>query len=103
MLSQKLIEILKDNDQIRRFLKDIKNFDILIRELNQDEINRLTKEYSTLFIEDIKIKKKKGSKKNIRSITIVRRDNNMDNYIKIKKIKLYLDEETEKIIKILQN
>ena len=60
MLSQKLIEILKDNDQIRRFLKDIKNFDILIRELNQEEIIRLTKEYSTLFIEDIKIKKKKG-------------------------------------------
>ena len=43
MLSQKLIEILKDNDQIRRFLKDIRNFNILIREFNQDEINRLTK------------------------------------------------------------
>ena len=110
MISQKILNLLKNNNQIKEFFSDNKDIEILFKKLNQSEIKRLSIEYPNLLdlknqYEEIKKQtiKTKDKESPILCLTLIKCDNSIKNYMKLKKIKLYIDEMDEKIIKILQN
>ena len=98
MISEKIINILKENSQFNDFIKDIENFEVLIKELNQDDIKRLSFEYPEL-LKQINIKVSES----ISSITFIKNSSEVKNHFKLKKFKFYIDELDGKILKILQN
>jgi len=80
------------------------------KNLTYKEFLEISEEYP--IFENFNIKEKKNEKKQydinqnkfpISCITFVRNDKGKDNYIKLKKIKIYIDNLNNKIIKILQN
>ena len=110
MLNQNFIQILKLNSKLKNFIDNAKDFEFLTKKLNLNEINRLLFEYPDML--KLKIDRQmKGEKLNekdedfpsLLSITIVKNDLRVKNYTKLKKIKIYIDESNERIIKILQN
>ncbi|MFX1256867.1 MAG: hypothetical protein ACFFAN_03330 [Promethearchaeota archaeon] len=105
MIPQNIFKTLKKNHQFKEFIKNIEDFEILIKKLNLNEIQRLSLEYPDLLklkIDDQAIKAQKKFP-SIFCITLIKKNFNVNNYMKINKIKVYLDELNEKIIKILHN
>ena len=110
MIPQNIFKILKDNSNLNNFLNDIEDFEIHFKKLNNNEINRLSLEYSAIFgpkfnisREDIPQKINLGDFQSILTLTLIKKDLTDNNYKKIKKIKFYLDDLNENIIKILEN
>ena len=110
MITQNILNSLKENSKIEQFLNDFEDYEILYKKLNEDEIKRLSLGYHNfLELENINhiIKKQKSKTKesypSILCLTLIKSDINVDNYVKLKKIKIYIDELTNKIYKILQN
>lgn len=110
MLNHNFIQILKMNSKLKNFLENVKDFEVLTKKLNLNEIKRLLFEYPDML--NLKIDRQmKGEKLNEKDedfpsllcITIVKNDLRVKNYTKLKRIKLYIDESNENIIKILQN
>jgi len=106
MISQNFINILKENTKIKEFFDQKEDFEIIIKKLSNDEIKRLLIEYPNL----LEIGKSKGKNKvtlgTTRSIicfTVVKRNLDSKNYVKLRKFKVYFDELNGKIIKILKN
>lgn len=97
-IPQKILKILEKNNKVKNFIGDNEDVEILLKELDIDELNRQFNEYPNFF-DHIK----KEDKLEIFSLTLVKKDTSENNYIKLKKIKLYIDILNEKIIKILQN
>jgi hypothetical protein len=110
MIHQKIFNIIKESDQIKDFFIDANDVDVLIKKITINELKALYIEYPNLLkiVNNNKIKIKYRSDNNeisplILCLTFIKRDFNMKNYIKLKKIKLYIDEMNEKIVKILKN
>jgi hypothetical protein len=110
MVIQKVLTILKKNPQFKEFLNQIENFEIFYKNLSIDEIKRLKLEFPDLLKSEIQEQMFNGHKSNnleiqrsIYCLTLVRKDKNENNYIKLKKIKFYIDVFNQKIIKIFQN
>lgn len=110
MINLNFIQILKMNSKLKNFLENVKNFEVLTKKLNLNEIRRLLLEYPDML--KLKIDRQmKGEKSNkndenfpsLLCITIVNNDLRLKNHTKLKKIKIYIDESNENIIKILQN
>ena len=98
MISQTLTKILKENPQFNDFIVDIENFEVLIKELNQDDIKRLSTEYPALLkLENVKVSE------SILAITFIKNSSEVKNYVKLRKFKIYFDDSNEKIIKILRS
>jgi len=95
MNNNKIKLLLNDNKEVRDFLGDTDEFEILKKIISGEELKRIRSEYPNL----LKLEKPQT----IICITLVKRDSHVDNRIHLKKIKLYIDETSEKIIKILQN
>ena len=110
MIPQNLFNILKMNTQVLDFLKNTKDFEVLYKRLNIDEIKRVSTEYPNLFKQEINNQKTnnkqikiEGAFHSIVSIILVRCDLDSKNYTKLKKLKLYINESNGEIIKVLQN
>ena len=110
MINQYFIQILKMSSNLRDFLENAENFEVLTKRLNLDEIKRLSLEYPDLLklktdkqMKGILLSEKDDDITSILCITIVKNDIHVKNYEKLKKIKVYFDESKENIIKILQN
>jgi len=98
MISQNLTKILKDNPQFNDFMRDVEDFEVLVKELNQDDIKRLSNEYPALLgLKDVKIHE------SISCITFIKNSPEVKNYVKLRKLKVYFDNSNEKIIKILRS
>ena len=95
----KLYLLLKENKDVKDFLSDGNDYEILKKKISDGELKRINNEYPNLFELDTTI----GSSHSIICITLIRRDLDLNNHIQLKKIKLYIDETNEKILKILQN
>ena len=97
MISQNILNVLNMNSQFKKFVEEIKDFKILTKKLNSEEIKRVYLEYPNL------LPKIREDISSIICITLVK--NNLDhrNYEKLKKIKFYIDETNENILKILEN
>jgi hypothetical protein len=110
MIPTKFLKLLKENAQLNEFLSGYPKIDILIKKLDKRDINRLIKEYPTLFELDLNEKQNINNKQEINtlplsitSLTIIKQDFSYNNYLQSKKIRFYIDERNEKIIKIFQN
>ena len=110
MLSQNILKILKENNPFKDFFLDCKDFEVLIKKLSIDDIQRINKISPDFLKPKSEVHKDNNIdfifKKNISSIiclTLVRNDLKKKKYDKLRKIKIYFDESSEKIIKILQN
>ncbi len=110
MISTKLLKLLKESNILIEYFSSYRDVDIMIKKLDKYDIKRLYKEYSTLFESDLNhiLNGKREHKSatldfSIISLTIIKHDFSDNNYLKLKKVRFYLDERNEKIIKILQN
>ena len=110
MIHHNLYKILHNNTQISDFLTETESFEILVKRLNHDEIYKLNDEYPFFIKKNTnnhKAKKNQVTENEsfqfLSCITIVKHDINIKNYVKLKKIKIYIDELNERIIKILEN
>ena len=98
MISQKLTKILKEDPQFNDFIRNVEDFEVLVKELNQDDIKRLSTEYPVLLKqENIKVSE------SISCITVIKNSPEAKDYVKIKKFKVYFNNSNEKIIKILRS
>ena len=103
MIPEKTLRLLEEHPDVTEFVKDTDDYDILVKELKTDELIRLNKEFPKLFRFSESFLQKKENIPKIIGITLVKRDADKNNYIQLKKIKLYFDETNEKIIKTLKN
>lgn len=101
--------LLENNRRVKEFLNNAEQFDILIKKLDTDEFERENSEYPEFLIMEKSVQDKEdhhsGFKKNLNlivAITIIKRDLDVKNYLKSKKMKLLIDHGNQKIIKILQ-
>ena len=98
MISQKLTKILKENAQFNDFIRNVEDFEVLVKELNHDDLKRLSDEYPALLeLKDVKIHE------SISSITFIKNSREVKNYVKLRKFKIYFDNSNEKILKILRS
>ncbi|MFX1445296.1 MAG: hypothetical protein ACFFHV_17920 [Promethearchaeota archaeon] len=95
------------NFQIKRFLKETEGCDVLIKKLNQEEVRRINSEYPYFLKKEnfgiIKQGNKLKSREIISCLTLIKKDMSDKNYVKLNKIKLYINELDGKIIKTLQS
>lgn len=102
---EKILQLPNINSQLKDFLEAVEDFEISIKKLDLKEIERFLLEYPNLFdLKNKTIKKLTDEDKNIPSIlclTLVKKD--PGNYVKLRKLKMYIDESNGEIIKILQN
>ncbi|MFX1392086.1 MAG: hypothetical protein ACFFAH_00800 [Promethearchaeota archaeon] len=107
MIPDKIIQLQKFNSQIKKFLESVENFEILTKKLKLNEIQRFSREYPNLLrLKQAEIKKTDEYEEKFTSIlciTFIKRDNEIRNYAKLRKLKMYIDESNKEIIKILQN
>jgi len=110
MLSQKILRSLKKNNHIKDFFKNNLDFEVQLKRINKNELKRLDQEHPTLFdvnFETIKnLYESNQDRKNngpLLSVTFIKNDFSISNYKNLKKIKVYIDEISGKIIKILRN
>ena len=103
MLSKKLFDLVSQHPATQDFLKDAENVESLVKHVTPEEVVRLKKEYPKFFIWLPSIQKNDEKTNNLYSITLVKRDFSPYNYSKLKKLKLYVDEGSNKILKILSN
>lgn len=110
MITKKILKLLMENGEIKEFLKDHENFQILFKKLNKSKIMRISYEYPNFLksesINQMNIEQKSHSIKENPSFlcfTLVKSDHNIKNYIKTKKLKIYIDELNNSIYKILKN
>jgi len=103
MISDKILTLLKQEAVIKNFLGNVEVYEILVKEIGSDEIVRIITEFPNLFGFKESFIQKKDALPSILCITIVKRDDDEDNHIKLKKIKLYIDVINDETIKILQN
>jgi len=107
---KKIFATLNKESKFPEFHKTSDEFELLIKYLNQKEIERLLFEYPNFLnneiIKQINVKQESKSFENepsIISITLVKHENNTSNYTNLKKLKIYIDAVNDKIIKVLQN
>ena len=98
MISQKILNILHKNSQFYDFMRNVEDFNVLVKQLNKNEIKRLTDEYPALLVQ-----KELKNYESILCITLIKNNREVKNHFKLRKIKVYVDEIDEKIIKILKN
>ncbi len=105
MISRKTISTLTGNDQFKKFLDENIEFEILHKNIKENEIERIIYEYPKFFYvaEDIQKIRKKKKISSIICFTLVKCDISSNNYSNLKKIKFYIDEFNNKILRILQN
>jgi len=110
MLNENNLKVLKENQQVLELIKKKENFEVLIKKLSSNEIKDLKFFYPDFIENDFNSERKVNdnnlNQEIIQSIicfTFVKNEYNSKKYDKIKKIKIYIDELKEKIIKILQN
>ena len=97
MISQKLINVIKENNEIKEFFSNTNEVDVLIKNLNINELERFYIEYPNF----LEMKKSSEIPSTILCLTFIKRDLDVNSYTKVKKIKIYIDQMTDKIIKIL--
>jgi len=107
---KEILTTFNKDSKLQEFHKTSDEFELLIKYLNYKEIERLLFEYpnflNSKIIKQIKAKQESKSFENVPSIisiTLVKHENNTSNYTKLKKLKVYLDMVSNKIIKVLQN
>ncbi len=94
-----IMEILEENKKIKKYLKDVKDFDLVVKILTPKDLQILTTEYPDLINWDFEHQTKEG----IFCITIAKPDEKKLNYSNINKIKLYISKKNKRILKILEN
>ena len=99
------LNLLRENSQLNEFIRDTEDFEILIKDLNQDEIKRLNIEYPKLLkLKTVKKETKEQTiSKSVICITLVKKNLEAKSYDKLKKFKIYYNKSEGKIIKILKN
>ena len=107
---KEILVLLDKESDIKQFMMSLDDFDGLIKSLDWKEIKRLNLEYPNFLnkqiLNQIQLKEESKNFENdelIICITLVKHDFNHTNYIKLKKIKIYIDAVSDKIIKVLQN
>ena len=110
MISQEVLKSLKNNIEFLEFCSDITNVEVLSKNLNLEQLKRLSIEYPNFLtmekIEDSNLNQKIETNRKMPSIlclTLINNDKNTENYSKLKKIKFYINDSNGKIIKFLQN
>lgn len=110
MIPAKILKLLKENNWLNEYFSGHPDVEVIIKKLNENDIKRLFKEYPNLFELDLNFALNKNREHgtnripfSIISLTIVKRDLSTNNYLKSRKIRFYIDERNEIIIKILQN
>ncbi len=110
MISQDILKSLKKNNEFLEFCNDISNIRVLSKRLYPEQLKRLSIEYPGFLTieknEFLNLNQKIENDKKMPSflcLTLIKNDIKIDNYIKLKKIKIYVNEINEEIIKILQN
>jgi len=103
MDTQNFLKILKDSFQIKEFLKNSETHEILIKELSYNDNERILLEYLQL-TKDLNLNKPNNKKSiPILCLTLVKQDFNKKNFSGLKKLKLYISEINQKILKVLEN
>jgi len=109
MLNENILKILKENHQILESIKQMENFEVLIKKLSYNELKNLKLYYPDFINIDINsetdVDNQNLNQKDssiIFCFTFVKNENSKK-YEKIKKIKIYVDELKEVVLKILQN
>ena len=104
MMSEKILAILRKDSRINEFLDNIEDFEILYKKLNFNDIKRLSLEYPNFFNLNVVQKSEISEGKiSIGCLTLIKHKSYAQNFNKLKKIKIYVNEINEEIIKILQN
>jgi hypothetical protein len=109
-INKNLLKILESKAKIKKFLEDTGDIEFSLKRLSVEDLTRISVEYPSLLdlntVNSLKEKRKKKTEEeeiSIICLTIIKRDKSSNNYMKLKKIKIYLDEKDEKILKVLQN
>lgn len=111
LLSQNILSTIKELEIIQKFLENIEDFEVFYKKLDQNEITRVNVEYPNLFAIQATTNIGKVEENipqttisnSISSLTLIKRDRQIYNPIKLKKVKIYVDENTDRIIKILEH
>jgi len=109
MIPVRILNKLKEKNEVYNFIENTDDFEVLVKRLNLGEIKRIASEYSELLkiplnqITNNDTISKTYDIKKIISFTLVKNDLDNKNIVKLKKIKFYIDELNDNIIKILQN
>jgi len=98
MLREEIFKFVSNNIEVKNFLKGIADFQTLYTKLTKKDLIILDKEFSLLGFED-----SDSDKPKISQITIIKKDLNSENYKMTKKIKIYINEQNQSILKILKN
>ncbi len=109
-ISQEALKSLKKNIEFLEFCNDINNLEVLSKRLYPEQVKRLSIEYPGFLTieknEVLNLNQKIENDKKMPSflcLTLIKNDITIDNYLKFKKIKFYINESNGKVIKILQN
>lgn len=109
MIPVRILNKLKEKNEVYNFIENTDDFEVLVKRLNLGEIKRIASEYPELLkiplnqITNNDTISKTYDIKKIISFTLVKNDLDNKNIVKLKKIKFYIDELNDNIIKILQN
>ena len=97
MISEEIISILAKNKELRNFTNNIEEYDMISKRLTDKDIERLRIEYPRLLPQII------SQDFPLLCLTFIKREFKGDNYTKLKKIKIYINEESKEIFKVLGN
>ena len=97
IIPQKIYDIIIKDKIIRGFVNNIEKFEILFKRLTHVDIERLAIEYPNLLNQNV------YQNSSIICLTLIKRDISKENYTRLKKIKIYIDEKNEKVLKIMQS
>ncbi len=102
-IPEEFIDIVAQNSRVQAFLQNSERVEVLVKEITFQELERLKKEYPKFFNWNLEEIKPNDKGIILYSITLLKRDRSPNNYTKTKKIKLYIEKSTKKILKILSN
>ena len=109
MIPVRVLNKLKEKNEIYNFIENTNDFEVLVKRLNLGEIKRIASEYPELLeiplnqITNNDTISKTYDIKKIICFTLVKNNLDNKNIVKLKKIKFYIDELNDNIIKILRN
>lgn len=103
IIPKKILELISQHPRVQDFLQNAEHVESLVKEITPHKMERLQEEYPKFFNWNESDAKNTKNKGNIYSLTLVKNDFSPNNHTRLKKIKLYIDEDRNKIVKILTN
>lgn len=103
IIPKKLLDLISQHPKVQEFLQSAEHVEFLVKKITPHEMERLREEYPKFFNWNESDGKNPKNQGNNYSITLVKNDFSPSNHTRLKKIKLYIDEDRNKIVKILTN